>query len=345
MSEPVAKWKEDDVLSLPSGENDTFERKGAQLLDLTMPGVDVNEVRNELAKQLSAFANTGGGQIIYGLTNSGAVDNGGVARSVRGRQTTKEWLENVIPKLTEFEIIGFNVYEILPKLKGSSLAPDKSIYVVDVPDSDRAPHQSSRDLRYYVRISGNSLPAPHRLVEDIRNRARHPKIRVENLRVHNIVPFGAPTFSNLKSKFDLIMSLAFDVCNLGRVQARTSCLQVSATVPISSMSMSGNECYLRASTPGTALLELRNPLYPGIRFPLSYPMMCRAEVEALSQGGSLRGALTFGGANPDDVRIFITSFADSAPEEKQEFKLLDIDPSQYLAQVIRQQLPLIAQQR
>ena len=59
-------------------------------------------VRDELAKQLSAFANTGGGQVIYGLTNTGAVDNGGVARSVRGRQSTKEWLENVIPNLTDF---------------------------------------------------------------------------------------------------------------------------------------------------------------------------------------------------------------------------------------------------
>jgi hypothetical protein len=342
MSKPVAKWEEDDVLSLPPGENDTFERKGAPLLDLTIPGVNENDVRDELAKQLSAFANTGGGQIIYGLTNSGAVDNGGVARSVRGRQTTKEWLENVIPNLTEFEIIGFNVYEILPKLTGTSLAPDKSMYMVDVPDSDRAPHQSRRDLRYYVRISGNSLPAPHRLIEDIRNRARHPKLRIENLRVYNALSLSQPIVSKLKSNFELTISLACDVCNVGRVQARTSCLQLSATVPISSpSSLGGNEYFPRASAPGTVLLELRNPLYPGMRFPLSCQILFRAEVEVLSQGESL----TLGGANSDDVRLLITSFADSAPEQKQEFKLSDIDAGPYLAQVIRQQLPRIAQQR
>ena len=44
MSKPVANWDEDDVLSLPAGENDTFERKGAQLLDLTISGVSENGV-------------------------------------------------------------------------------------------------------------------------------------------------------------------------------------------------------------------------------------------------------------------------------------------------------------
>ena len=96
---------------------------------MTLSQVNEADVLNELAKQLSAFGNTGGGQIIYGLTDLGAVDNGGIARSVKGRQSTKEWLEEVIPILTDFEIVGFNVYEIQPKASGSLLAADKSIYV------------------------------------------------------------------------------------------------------------------------------------------------------------------------------------------------------------------------
>ena len=74
MAKPTVEWIEDDVLSLPLGENDAFERKGAALLDLTLAQAREDSVRDELAKQLSAFANTGGGQIIYGLTNAGAVD-------------------------------------------------------------------------------------------------------------------------------------------------------------------------------------------------------------------------------------------------------------------------------
>ena len=51
MPNPVAEWIEDDVLALPPGENDGFERKGKYLLDLTIPKVKVDDVLN--AKQLS----------------------------------------------------------------------------------------------------------------------------------------------------------------------------------------------------------------------------------------------------------------------------------------------------
>jgi non-heme chloroperoxidase len=49
MSKPIAGWDEDDLFALPGGENDTFERKGSKLLDLTQPGVrEVSEavIRN-----------------------------------------------------------------------------------------------------------------------------------------------------------------------------------------------------------------------------------------------------------------------------------------------------------
>ena len=61
MAKPIEQWDENDILGLPPGENDTFERKGSMLLDLSIPGVNENDVLNELAKQVSAFANTGGG--------------------------------------------------------------------------------------------------------------------------------------------------------------------------------------------------------------------------------------------------------------------------------------------
>ena len=102
------------------GENDTFERKGSKLLDLTLPGVRESNVLNELAKQLSAFSNIGGGRIFYGVADDGTVDNGGVALSVKG--STKEWIGDVVPTLTEFQIVGFNVYEIRPNPTNSKIA-------------------------------------------------------------------------------------------------------------------------------------------------------------------------------------------------------------------------------
>lgn len=102
---PTADWDEAYILSLPA-ESDTFECKGSVLLDLSLPKANEGKIREELAKQLSAFANTGGGNLVYGVTNDGGVDDGGVARVIKGRQPTKEWLEDIIPILTDYEIVA-----------------------------------------------------------------------------------------------------------------------------------------------------------------------------------------------------------------------------------------------
>jgi len=74
---PVRDWTVEDLLQLPPGEQDWFERKGKKALDLTASGVDENHVRSELSTTLSAMANTGGGQIVFGLTNVGVSTTGG----------------------------------------------------------------------------------------------------------------------------------------------------------------------------------------------------------------------------------------------------------------------------
>src|SRR5438477_1710462 len=66
------------------------------------------------------FLNIGGGRIFYGVADDGTVDNGGVALSVKG--STREWIGDVVPTLTEFQIVGFNVYEIGPNPTNSKIA-------------------------------------------------------------------------------------------------------------------------------------------------------------------------------------------------------------------------------
>src|SRR5260370_41600067 len=63
------------------------------------------------------------------------------------------------------------------------MARDKGFYIVDMPDSERAPHQSKRDSKYYVRLGGRSQPASHKLIEDIRNRRRHPVLELASARL------------------------------------------------------------------------------------------------------------------------------------------------------------------
>jgi hypothetical protein len=323
------------VLALPLGENNTFERKGSRLLDLTLTGVKEGDVLDELAKQLSAFGSSGGGRIIYGVKNDGAVDNGGVARFAKGRQSTKEWLEDVIPNLTEFEILGFNVYEVLPNATSSLLAPNKSLYVVDIPDSERAPHQSTRDQKYYVRLGGKSRPATHRLVEDIRNRSRYPKLEIFGLQILNANPSGHRQSSGgSTSEFQLGVTLLFELRNSGGVRATSACLQLSSVVSISA-SFADPEFFFRSATPGTVLLEFRHPLYPGMGVRANCLINMGAAVQLLPDGDGER--LTLEGLVPDDFPLTLRIFADSAPARKQEFKFSEIDPEGRLKQLARQE--------
>jgi hypothetical protein len=241
-------------------------------------------------------------------------------------------LEDVIPTLTDFEIVGFDVYEP-PKAVASKLAPDKSIYVVDVPLSDRAPHQSKRDLKYYVRLAGKSHPASHRLIEDIRNRAQHPKLEVHDLHIINAVP-ATPRVSSLESEFRLSLGLRFGLRNVGKVRASNTCVQFSGTVPITASAYGGAEYNLRQADPGTALLEFSNPFYPGMGVTSNCTVYVLATVKVLPQGESL----TLGRLSASDVLFFVTVFADNAPAQRQEFKVIDIDEERMLAGVVAKEV-------
>lgn len=174
-------WDEQYVLGLPPGEHNWVEFKGARLLDFSLSGVKVGDVLNELSRQLSAFANSGGGHIVYGIKNTPlnqprVVDEGGVSNQLKNG--TKEWLEDVIPNLVEYPLTDFNVYAIVRNEPDSLIEEDKAIYVVSIQDSLQAPHQAN-DGRYYARVAGKTKPISHRLVSDIANRPRHPKMAIE----------------------------------------------------------------------------------------------------------------------------------------------------------------------
>jgi hypothetical protein len=145
---------------------------------------------------------------------------------------------------------------------------------VDAPDSERAPHQSRCDFKYYVRLGGKSRPAPHRL-------SRHPKLQIHDLRIQNVLAGEFKKISGLRSGLELRILLSFNVRNAGRVRASTSCFQIHANIPLS---MSDREYFTKSANQGAVLIELKNPSYTEMSFPLAVPINISAEVQVLQEG-------------------------------------------------------------
>ena len=136
-----------------------------------------------LSKQVSAFANGAGGRLFIGIDDHGRVD-GGVPVNLRGG--TRAWLEDVAPSVVDPPLQRCNVFEVGHSGPDSEVKPGHGVYVVDIPSSEQAPHQS-KDHRYYLRIAGKSRPMGHVHVQDVLRRTQHPLIALSRLG-----PYGEP---------------------------------------------------------------------------------------------------------------------------------------------------------
>jgi hypothetical protein len=199
------RWTEAEVLALPPGEQDYFERKAGKLFEQA-------HFRDTMAKAICAFANSGGGHIILGVKDDGTID--GMPRCAN-RTPTREHLEQILPNLLDHPLVSFRVHEVLPAADSDSAIPqDKVIVVIDVGDSPHAPHQARNDKTYYCRQGGHSVPASHFYLEALRNRLVAP---VMSARPLGILDLHA---NQHEGGLFLVVRMAFEVANTGRVLAR-----------------------------------------------------------------------------------------------------------------------------
>lgn len=141
-------------------EHDAYERKAGALF------ANSHDLQKELAVQLSAMANSGGGHIILGQRDDGTFDG---VPDHQGRTPTRQWFEQIIPNLTQYPLAGFRVHEVAV----AGLPAGHCVIVIDVPDSHRAPHQAyfkGSAAQYYVRSGGHAVPAPHHFLDALHNR-------------------------------------------------------------------------------------------------------------------------------------------------------------------------------
>ena len=156
--------------------------------------------REEITKDVSAFANSAGGTVIYGVKEFQARDRRHLPEKIdpiQREEFSKEWVEHVIQN-------------IRPRIEGLAVRPvdiaeatGGAVYVVEIPAGSTA-HQA-QDFRYYRRYNFESVPMSDHEIRDVMNRSRHPKIEVSLMLIDS-------------ESLHLVLALFYK--NVGRMYAR-----------------------------------------------------------------------------------------------------------------------------
>lgn len=130
--------------------------------------------KKEISKDVSAFANSDGGIIIYGIkefADSAKKHLPEIIDPVDRSNISKEWLEQVINSNISPRLDGLTITPI-----SIDSSPNDVVYVVIINKSNTA-HQAA-DLRYYKRYNFESVPMYDFEVRDIMNRNKLPTIEL-----------------------------------------------------------------------------------------------------------------------------------------------------------------------
>jgi Putative DNA-binding domain len=183
---PINLWNESDLQFLIDNKlGETIVREYKQALDIDKP-LD----RKELCRYCSAFANSQGGIIIFGLQESDQAGKGSipVALSPILDRSLKERAQQIIldgiqPKM------DFRFYSI-PDSKNQG-----EFIMIDIPKSCRGLHMviSGQDNRYYIRRDFQSVPmTPFEIEEGYRT-----YLRLEQSADERIARLGSRPFQNV----------------------------------------------------------------------------------------------------------------------------------------------------
>lgn len=200
MKEPW-EWEEGDIEELINSripESLTLDYKASD--SLVKEGKD--RIRANISKDVSAFANSAGGTIIYGVVEEGhiptKIDSGYLPQEV-----TREWLEQTINSTIQRRIDAVRIKQI--ELYKSN--PGRVIYVVWVPQSNRSPHMAS-DNKFYKRFNYQSIPMEEYEVRDVANRSSAPL-----LKLHLFLPEDSREITFDKTGLSVLIPIKVNISN------------------------------------------------------------------------------------------------------------------------------------
>jgi hypothetical protein len=170
MKQNAWEWNEQDLqdlIKLGVQEGLELDYKQSDALQKSDPK------KNELSKDVSAFANSAGGVLVYGMKENGHVPTA-IDAGLDPNEISKEWIEQVINSRIQRRLDGVRVNQVALQ----QTSPGRVAYVVSVPASNRSPHQAA-DKRFYKRFNFESVPMEEYEIRDIANRSSAPDLDIE----------------------------------------------------------------------------------------------------------------------------------------------------------------------
>jgi hypothetical protein len=172
---------------------------------------DITEkTKIEITKDISSFANSAGGIIIYGIKEFDEKDKkhlperiDPIKRSDMPKERLEHIINNIKPRIENL------------KIEPVSINDNELIYVVEIEQSNTA-HQAM-DHRYYKRHNFQSVPMDDYEIRDIMNRAKNPvidlefKIIIEKRNINNEYINGMPMSSFYVNRDDIYYHNVLDV--------------------------------------------------------------------------------------------------------------------------------------
>jgi len=204
MLEKKQRWTREDLEDLAVTEH-SFQEFKASLFLINENNEISSEFVFKFSKQISAFANAQGGRVFLGIRDDASIDEG-IPVDVKSGGT-KAWLENLIQDLVTPRLQEYNVFEV-------SISEKRAVYVIDIPNSDHAPHQA-KDQRYYLRIAGMSRPMDHIHIEDVFRRNKNPVMNLAR-----IAPYGEPEIVESSRGTQVLQAFRIHLINQGKSMAR-----------------------------------------------------------------------------------------------------------------------------